>query len=27
MLRIRGSDIILGDPLIINKTNVDQLDF
>lgn len=26
-LRIRGSEIILGDPLIINKTNIDQLDF
>jgi len=26
-LEIRGSEIILGDPLIINKTNVDQLDF
>jgi rhamnose transport system permease protein len=26
-LQIRGSDIILGDPLIITKANVDQLDF
>ena len=26
-LQIRGSEIILGDPLIINKANVDQLDF
>src|SRR5262249_10276724 len=25
--QIRGSDIILGDPLIINKSNVDQLGF
>jgi rhamnose transport system permease protein len=24
---VRGSEIILGDPLIINKTNIDQLDF
>jgi rhamnose transport system substrate-binding protein len=27
VLRIRQSDIILGDPLIINKANVDQFDF
>ena len=26
-LQVRGSEIILGDPLIINKANVDQLDF
>ena len=26
-LEVRGSDIILGTPLIINKANVDQLDF
>jgi len=26
-LEIRGSDIILGTPLIIDKTNVDQFDF
>ena len=26
-VEIRGADIILGKPLIINKTNVDQLDF
>ncbi|PWU04034.1 MAG: ABC transporter permease, partial [Terriglobia bacterium] len=26
-LRIQGSEIILGDPLIINKANIDQLDF
>ncbi|HLH40311.1 MAG TPA: hypothetical protein VKX39_14270 [Bryobacteraceae bacterium] len=26
-LRIQGSDIILGSPLIINKQNIDQLDF
>jgi hypothetical protein len=27
MLQIRGNEIILGDPLIINKANIDQLDF
>ena len=27
MLRVRGSEIILGDPLIINKANIDQLNF
>ena len=26
-LQVRGSDIILGAPLIINKANVDQIDF
>src|SRR5260370_12445994 len=26
-LQIRGSEIILGSPLIINKQNIDQLDF
>jgi rhamnose transport system permease protein len=26
-LEVRGSDIILGTPLIINRTNVDQMDF
>ena len=26
-LQIRGSEIILGSPLIINKKNIDQLDF
>ena len=26
-LQVRGSEIILGDPLIINQANVDQLDF
>jgi rhamnose transport system substrate-binding protein len=26
-LRIQGSEIILGNPLIINKSNIDQLDF
>jgi ABC-type sugar transport system substrate-binding protein len=26
-IRVRGSEIILGDPLIINKANIDQLDF
>ncbi len=26
-LQVRGGEIILGDPLIINKANVDQLDF
>jgi hypothetical protein len=26
-LEVRGSDIILGSPLIIDKANVDQLDF
>ena len=26
-LRVRGSEIVLGDPLIINKGNIDQLDF
>lgn len=26
-LAVRGSDIILGAPLIINKTNVDGMDF
>lgn len=26
-LEVRGSDIILGKPLIINKSNVDQMDF
>ena len=26
-IQIRGSEIILGDPLIINKSNVDRLDF
>lgn len=26
-LRLRGSEIILGDPLIINKANIDQMDF
>lgn len=26
-LRVRGSEIILGDPLIINRANIDQLDF
>ena len=26
-LRVHGSEIILGDPLIINKANIDQLDF
>jgi hypothetical protein len=25
--RIQGREIILADPLIINKTNIDQLDF
>lgn len=27
MLPVRGSEIILGDPLIINKANIDQMDF
>ncbi len=27
MLQVRGSEIILGSPLIINKKNIDQLDF
>ena len=27
LLRIRDSEIILGDPLIANNTNIDQLDF
>ena len=27
LLRVRGSEIILGDPLIINRANIDQLDF
>jgi rhamnose transport system permease protein len=27
MLQVRGSEIILGAPLIINKQNIDQLDF
>ena len=26
-LRVRGSEIVLGDPLIINRGNIDQLDF
>jgi rhamnose transport system permease protein len=26
-LRVQGSQIILGDPLLINKANIDQLDF
>jgi len=26
-LQVRGSEIILGEPLIINKANVDQMDF
>jgi rhamnose transport system permease protein len=26
-VEVRGSDIILGTPLIINKANVDQFDF
>lgn len=26
-LRVRGSEIVLGDPLIINRANIDQLDF
>lgn len=26
-LQVRGSEIILGEPLIINKSNIDQLDF
>jgi rhamnose transport system permease protein len=26
-LQIRGSEIILGSPLIINKQNIDQMDF
>jgi rhamnose transport system permease protein len=26
-LQVRGSEIILGDPLIINKANIDQMDF
>ena len=26
-LQIRGSEIILGEPLIINRANIDQLDF
>ena len=26
-LQVRGSEIILGEPLIINKANIDQLDF
>jgi len=26
-LQIRGAEVILGDPLIINRTNVDKLDF
>ena len=25
--QIRGSEIILGDPLIINKANIEQMDF
>jgi rhamnose transport system substrate-binding protein len=27
ILQIRGNEIILGDPLIVNKANIDQLDF
>ena len=27
VLPVRGSEIILGDPLIINKANIDQMDF
>ena len=27
MLQVHGSEIILGDPLIINKANIDQMDF
>jgi rhamnose transport system permease protein len=26
-LQVRGSEIILGEPLIINKANIDQMDF
>lgn len=26
-LRIQGSEIVLGNPLIINRSNIDQLDF
>jgi rhamnose transport system permease protein len=26
-LQLRGTEIILGSPLIINKQNIDQLDF
>jgi rhamnose transport system permease protein len=26
-LQIRGSEIIMGSPLIINKQNIDQMDF
>jgi rhamnose transport system permease protein len=26
-LRVHGSEIILGDPLIINRNNIDELDF
>ena len=26
-LPVRGTEIILGDPLIINKANIDQMDF
>jgi rhamnose transport system permease protein len=26
-LQIQGSEIILGNPLIINRSNIDQLDF
>ncbi len=26
-VQLRGSEIILGEPVIINKTNIDQMDF
>ena len=26
-LQVRASEIILGEPLIINKANIDQMDF
>jgi rhamnose transport system permease protein len=27
ILHVRGTEIILGQPLIINKANIDQMDF